>query len=754
MSQDLPVPEIKPGWSDVVRTLRFFDLSTWDPTSRALLAVQIVTFALYALVLSLEHALRLPQSLSTMLNIISDACAAFACFHASRHPAASAYGRGWRLLAAANLAYVVGTLGWFFPTIAREAETGLSIIDLPYFLFYPLVFFAVMAWPRRAESKMGALSCWLEALVLPIGAGMAVWFGLADALARLIEMNPGGVPRVLLYPFADLVLLFAVVLLTRNPVDAFSRPAATLIALALFVSIIADIRQALALLRDSRLEASWPDLVYVAVSLIFTLAAAVFRREAGNDGAPRRGALWAQLPRLAFLIPAAGAGVGFLFLLYDALTLRDLREAGLAVGASLLLAIGTLRTVLAQSDGASNATQLSETLDQLRQSQGAAEAARKRAEEALQAKTQFFAVMGHEIRTPLNAVIGMTQILLATPLSGPQRESAEVIRQGGDALLAVVNDLLDFSKMEAGRLEIEKAPLNPGRVIERLALLMQETARARDLTISVKLGSLPRVALGDEARIGQILLNLLSNAIKFSNGGVIRISAKAREVETGFDLTVSVADPGIGIAADKLCLLFQPFAQLSPGATRNYGGTGLGLAICKRLTELMGGSIQVRSQAGVGSEFTFHVHLDPASHLTTVPIPPVVPGRPHRRPDGVGLNVLVVEDNIVNQLVARSMVELLGHTAEVAESGQDALRLMAAGRYDIVLTDLMMPDMDGVETTRRLRETENGRRALIVAVTAAATVEDRERCLASGMDGFLAKPFTLETLRALFERLG
>ncbi len=753
MRQDPPLDLAEPG---SVRAPRVFALSDLDSRSRGLLSAQIVALALYSLVLSLHGVVFIPDNVATTLNIISDACAALACLHAARCPGAAAYAKAWRSLAAANVAYVVGSLGWFVPAISDQAEKGLSLMDLPYFMFYPFVLLAALAWPRRAESKIRRVSHWLDALVVPIGAGMAVWFGLAEATAQSWGTHPGGASGILLYPFADLVLLFAVVLLTRDPADDFARIAGNLVALALFVSTFADVGLALALIRDSRGELAWPDLVYVGASLIVTLAAVVFRSEALNLSpiSRRLGARFARLPRLTFLIPAVGAGTGFLFLLYDALTLHDLRGAGLAVGASALLVLGIVRTVFAEADVAENAIRLSRTLDQLRQSQRVEKAARESAEQALQAKSQFFAVMGHEIRTPLNAVIGMTQVLLNTPLSAAQRESAEVIRQGGDALLAVVNDLLDFSKMEAGRLEIEKAPLNPGRAIERLALLMQETAKERDLTIHVSLENMPRVAMGDEARLGQILLNLLSNAIKFSKGGVIRVAARSRESESGFELTVAVTDPGIGIPAEKLPLLFQPFAQLSPGLTRNYGGTGLGLAICKRLAELMGGSIGVESEPEKGSTFTFWIRLDRAAHITTVPIPPVIPGLPRRLAGHGALSVLVVEDNEVNQLVARSMVEMLGHSVEVAESGAEALRCVAARRYDVILTDLMMPEMDGVETTRRLRETENGRHALIFALTAAATVEDRERCLASGMDGFLAKPFTVDSLKALLARFG
>jgi two-component system, sensor histidine kinase len=725
-----------------------------DRFSLSLLAIQAVTLALYSLIVGFGAFLDLPDNLSTTLNIVSDACAALACLHAARCPGGERYAKAWRRFAAAYAVYVVGSLGWFVPEFAEQADRGLSVLDGPYFMFYPLVFLAVWAWPRQEALAARRVSDWVDALVVPIGAGMAVWFGLAEATLQSLGTNPGGAGGVLLYPFADLFLLLAVVFLTRDPADDFARLAGRFVALSLFVSTIADVGLALALIREARADVAWPDAVYVASALIMTASASVFRLETLNASplARRFRSGLERLPRLRFLLPAVGAGVGFLFLVYDALSERDIRGVGVAVGASLLVVLGLIRVVLSDTEASRDAARLSATLDQLRETQKTAEAARESAESALRAKGEFFAVMGHEIRTPLNAVIGMTQILLNTPLSSTPRESAEVIRQGGDALLAVVNDLLDFSKMEAGRLEIESLPLNPTRTIERLVMLMQATAKARGLTIEVHQGNLPRLAVGDEARLGQILLNLLSNAIKFSQAGVIRVKADAVATDVGFELTVSVSDPGVGIPKDKLPMLFQPFAQLSPGRARAYGGTGLGLVICKRLTEMMGGWIRVESEPGKGSTFSFRVRLGFANQLNTVPLPAVVPGLPRRREPSAPLSVLVIEDNPVNQLVARSMVELLGHKVDVADSGAAAVEDVRTRAYDVILTDLMMPEMDGVETTHRLRELENGRKALIVALTAAATVEDRERCLAAGMDGFLAKPFTLEALRSLFTR--
>ena len=723
--------------------------------ARALLIIQLATLCTYLVLFSSGLRTLVPEEVDTALILIADAGAAFACLHAAGSLEGRSHARGWRWLAAANFAYVLGNLGWFVPSLAAATQDGLSLLDVPYFVFYPCVFLAVMSWPRPVQSGARRVISWLDAMVVPVGAGMAVWFGLAQATATSFPANPGGEQGALLYPFADLVLLFCVALLTRDPPDAHAGLAAKLIALSLLLTTFGDIGLALSTLNKSRGQVDWPDLVYVTASGLITLAALTFRSEAA-EGSP----IWnrlrpslSRLPGLSLIFPVTCAGLGFLFLTYDAIAALDLRAAGLATGASSLLLLGVVRAVLADRDSDSDASKISQTLDELRQSKASAEAARTNAEQALQEKSQFFAVMGHEIRTPLNAVIGMAQVLLTTPLSGAQRESAEVIRQGGDALLAVVNDLLDFSKIEAGRLEIEKAPFNPGRAIERIVLLMRPTASVRSLSINLNLRRLPPLALGDEARLGQILLNLLSNAIKFSQKGEILVEASMREPASGRELVVSVKDQGVGIAPAKISELFQPFNQLSPGRARNYGGTGLGLVICKRLAEMMGGDVAIESVVGVGSTFTFRVRLDPAPKVETMPLPPLPPGFLINAAQRGSLKVLVVEDNLVNQQVARALVEILGHQVEMSPDGLDALARCASKAFDVILMDLMMPGMDGIEATGRLRETENGRRAFIVAVTAAATVEDKQRCLAAGMDAFLPKPFTLETLAAVFSRL-
>ena len=729
-----------------------------EPVLRALLLGQLTLLLVFAALLS--GVVALPASAEGVeipLFLACNLATSVACFLAARTAEAPEYGKAWRYLGFASVCYLLGNVAWFVPSLVALTWAGLSAVDLICLCFYPFALLAAVSWPRRKETGTERLSLWLDSAVLVVGAGMAVWLGLADAVLRSVSAQIDGVSGSLLYPFADLVLLFAVMMVTRHPATPPASLSGGLIATALVVTSVGDIGLALALMSgESRGGVVWPQLVYLMSSILLTAAAVAFRTEARGGFLlwPRFRSLFNRLPRLSFLVPAIAAGSGFAFLVYEMVHTSNPRAAGLVVGASLLLLLGGWRTLLAERSTAAKATELAATLDALRASQKEAERERDKAEQALQAKNQFFAVMGHEIRTPLNAVIGMSQLLLATSLQPSQRESAEVIRQGGDALLAVVNDLLDFSKMEAGHLEIEQIPLNPGRTIERLITLMRPTAAARQLTLELTLRDLPVVALGDEARLGQILLNLLANAIKFSAEGTIHVAARATPTAEGFDLEISVSDPGIGIPADKIPLLFQPFSQLSPGLSRSYGGTGLGLAICKRLAEMMGGSIRAESEPGKGSVFTFHVLLVRPSRLTTVPVPPLIPGLAQHRGAASDLKVLIIEDNPVNRQVLSMMITALGHSADMVEDGQSAIARVGTSRYDLILTDLMLPEMDGIETSRRLRLLTNGQDALIVAVTAAATVEDRERCLAAGMDGFLAKPFTIDALRNLLERYG
>jgi PAS domain S-box-containing protein len=379
--------------------------------------------------------------------------------------------------------------------------------------------------------------------------------------------------------------------------------------------------------------------------------------------------------------------------------------------------------------------------------------ARDEALEASRAKTEFLAVMSHELRTPMNGVMGMTSLLLATSLSPQQRDYATTVRSSADSLLGLLNDVLDLSKVEADRLELELVDFDLGPVVVDAVHLLAGSARLKDVTLSADIGDdVPRGLRGDPARLRQVLLNLIGNALKFTPSGSVTLRVRT-DAATDADPTAGdeialrfeVADTGIGIAPESRSQLFDAFSQADSSTTRLYGGTGLGLAISKSLVALFGGQIGVDSELGVGSTFWFTARFREAAHAVAATEAQAAPIE-RQLPVTPGL-VLVVDDNATNQKVAVHMLELLGHRADVAASGVEAVEACARMRYDLVLMDCRMPLMDGYEATLVIRSVEGaGRRTPIVAMTASAMVADQERCLEVGMDGYLSKPVRLADL--------
>ncbi|MDB5466567.1 MAG: sensor histidine kinase/response regulator [Phenylobacterium sp.] len=438
-----------------------------------------------------------------------------------------------------------------------------------------------------------------------------------------------------------------------------------------------------------------------------------------------------------FRLLSAPYAAALVYIAYDLLRAGGLKAAALVIVAAAAVTVGDFFHLSRQ--------QLDRSRSALRLARLRAEAGELAAESASRAKSTFLATMSHEIRTPLNGVLGMAQAMAADALTDKQRDRLSVIHESGEALLAILNDILDLSKVEAGKLDLESIEFDLAEVARGAHSAFTALANKKGLSFAVNVEAARGRYLGDPTRLRQILYNLISNALKFTDEGEIRVTA----LRDGDMLEISVADTGVGISQEGLGRLFGKFDQLDSSTTRRFGGTGLGLAICRELAQLMGGEMSVESELGRGSRFILRA---PIPHIGDERLTGAGAPMPEAR-QSLSLRVLAAEDNSVNQLVLRTLLHQLGVEPVVVDNGAAAVQAWAGSHWDVVLMDVQMPDMDGIEATARIRtlERETGRpRTPIIALTANAMSHQIERYLAAGMDTHVSKPIEAT---ALFEAL-